>query len=338
MPQLRSKSRRPTQYDVARHAGVSQTTVSHVLNNNMDIAIPDETRQRIQSAMLELGYVPDRGARSLRTQKTYTIAAIIPDITNPFYPSFIRGIQDIVEANDYDLISYNSDGIREKEIKCLNSCQQNRVDGIITVLFYDYADLLLGLDIPVVKLDPKPAGPHPFDILFTDAIKASRVMTNYLIEKGYSPIAMIAGVPGTPANLRMVGYKQALQEHNIQVDETLIKNGYYAEKGGYEAMQDLLAQPRRPRAVFAANDLMAMGAMLAMREAGLRIPQDIAIAGFDDIPAARLVNPPLTTVNQFQENLGRRAAEMLFERISGNLPEEGRTIEEPCELIIRESA
>jgi LacI family transcriptional regulator len=103
-------------------------------------------------------------------------------------------------------------------------------------------------------------------------------------------------------------------------------------------MQDLLAQPRRPRAVFAANDLMAMGAMLAMREAGLRIPQDIAIAGFDDIPAARLVNPPLTTVNQFQENLGRRAAEMLFERISGNLPEEGRTIEEPCELIIRESA
>jgi LacI family transcriptional regulator len=338
MPQLRSKSRRPTQYDVARHAGVSQTTVSHVLNNHMDIAIPEETRQRIQSAMQELGYVPDRGARSLRTQKTYTIAAIIPDITNPFYPSFIRGIQDIVEANDYDLISYNSDGIREKEVKCLNSCQQNRVDGIITVLFYDYTDLLLDLDIPIVKLDPRPAGPHPFDILFTDGIEASRVITHYLVEKDYSPIAMIAGVPGTPANLRMVGYKQALQEHNIPVDETLIKNGYYAEKGGYEAMQNLLAQTRRPRAVFAANDLMAMGAMLAIREAGLRIPQDIAIAGFDDIPAARLVNPPLTTINQFQENLGRQAAEMLFERFSGSINEEGRTVEAPFDLVLRESA
>jgi LacI family transcriptional regulator len=338
MPQLKPKSRRPTQYDVARHAGVSQTTVSHVLNNNMEISIPDETRQRIQNAMQELGYVPDRGARSLRTQKTYTIAAIIPDITNPFYPSFIRGIQDIVEANDYDLISYNSDGIREKEVKCLNSCQQNRVDGIITVLFYDYTDLLLDLDIPIVKLDPRPAAVHPFDILFTDGIEASRVITNYLIGKGYSPIAMIAGVPGTPANLRMVGYKQAFQEHNIPVDEALIKNGYYAEKGGYEAMQDLLAQSRRPRAVFAANDLMAMGAMLAIREAGLRIPQDIAIAGFDDIPAARLVNPPLTTINQFQESLGRKAAEMLFERLCGDIAEEGRTVEAPFDLVLRDSA
>jgi LacI family transcriptional regulator len=338
MPQLKPKSRRPTQYDVARHAGVSQTTVSHVLNNNMEISIPDETRQRIQNAMLELGYVPDRGARGLRTQKTYTIAAIIPDITNPFYPSFIRGIQDIVEANDYDLISYHSDGIREKEVKCLNSCQQNRVDGIIAVLFYDYTDLLLDLGIPIVKLDPRPAGSHPFDILFTDGIEASRVITNYLIGKGYSPIAMIAGVPGTPANLRMVGYKQACQEHDIPVDEALIKNGYYAERGGYEAMQDLLAQPRRPRAVFAANDLMAMGAMLAIREAGLRIPEDIAIAGFDDIPAARLINPPLTTINQFQESLGRKAAEMLFERLCGNMAEEGRTVEAPFDLVLRDSA
>ncbi len=336
--QPKLKNRRPTQYDVAEHAGVSQATVSHVLNNTSAISVPEETRQRILAVVQELGYIPNLSARSLRTQKTYTIAAIIPDITNPFYPSFIRGVQDIVEANDYDLISYNSDGIREKEVKCLNSCQQNRVAGIITVLFYDYTEFLLDLDIPIVKLDPRPAGPHPFDILFTDGIEASRVITDYLVEKGYSPIAMIAGVPGTPANLRMVGYKQALQEHNLAVDETLIKNGYYAEKGGYEAMRELLAQPRRPRAVFAANDLMAMGAMLAIREAGLRIPQDIAIAGFDDIPAARLVNPPLTTINQFQENLGRQAAEMLFERINGSITEEGRTIEAPFDLVLRESA
>ena len=333
-----SRSRRPTQYDVARLAGVSQTTVSHILNNNVLISVPEETRQRILTAIQELGYIPDRNARSLRTQKTYTIAAVIPDITNPYYPSFMRGIQDVAESHNFDLITYNSDGIFEKEVKCLCSIQYNRVDGLITALFYDHNDFLLGLDIPVVKLDLKPKGAHPFDIVYFDNIAAARIVVNHLIAKCYLPIAMIAGIPNTPADQRSIGYRQALEEHNIPVDENLVIRGNYAEKGGYEAMQKLLEQPRRPRAVFAANDLMAMGAMLAIHEAGLRIPQDIAIAGVDDIPAARLVNPPLTTINQFQENIGRRAAEMLFERIDGTVLEEGRTVEYPFEFVIRESA
>jgi LacI family transcriptional regulator len=338
MAQRESRSRRPTQYDVARLAGVSQTTVSHILNNNALISVPEETRQRTLAAIQELGYIPDRNARSLRTQKTYTIAAIIPDITNPYYPSFMRGIQDVAESHDFDLITYNSDGFFEKEVKCLRSIQHNRVDGLITALFHDHDDFLLRLDIPVVKLDRKPKGPHPFDIVYFDNVAAARIIVNHLVAKGYLPIAMIAGVANTPADLRSVGYRQALQEHNLPVDENLVIRGNYAEKGGYEAMQKLLAQPRRPRAVFAANDLMAMGAMLAIHEARLRIPQDIAIAGVDDIPAARLVNPPLTTINQFQENIGRQAAEMLFERINGTVLEDGRTVEYPFEFVIRESA
>ena len=338
MAQRETRSRRPTQYDVARLAGVSQTTVSNILNNNTMISVPEETRQRILAAIQELGYIPDRNARSLRTQKTYTIAAIIPDITNPYYPSFMRGIQDVAEAHDYDLITYNSDGICEKEVKCLHSIQNNRVDGLITALFHDYDDFLLSLDIPVVKLANKPEGEHLFDIVSFDNIAAARVIVNYLIAKRYLPIAMIAGVPNTPADQRSNGYRLELEAHNLPVDENLVIHGNYAEKGGYDAMQKLLAQPCRPRAVFAANDLMAMGAMLAIYEAGLRVPQDIAIAGVDDIPAARLVNPPLTTINQFQKNIGRKAAEMLFERIDGIILGEGRTVECPFEFVIRESA
>jgi LacI family transcriptional regulator len=338
MAQREVRSRRPTQYDVAKLAGVSQTTVSNILNNNPAISVPEETRQRILAAVHELGYIPDRNARSLRTQKTYTIAAIIPDITNPYYPSFMRGIQDVAESHNFDLISYNSDGIFEKEVKCLCSILNNRVDGLITALFHDHNDFLASLGIPVVKLDLKPKGMHPFDIIYFDNIAAARIVVNYLIAKSYLPIALIAGVPNTPADQRSIGYKQALEEHNISLDENLIIRGNYAEKDGYDAMKSLLHQPRLPRAVFAINDLMAMGAMLAIHEAGLRIPDDIAIAGIDDIPAARLVNPPLTTINQFQENIGRRAAEMLFERINGTVPEEGRTVEYPFEFVIRESA
>jgi len=236
------------------------------------------------------------------------------------------------------LITYNSDGICEKEVKILTSIQHNRVDGLIIVLFHDHDDFLLSLDIPVVKLANKQEGPHLFDIVSFDNIAAARMMVNYLIAKQYMPIAMIAGVPNTPADQRSVGYRLELEAHNLPVDERLVIHGNYAEKGGYDAMQKLLAQPCRPRAVFAANDLMAMGAMLAIYEAGLRIPQDIAIAGLDDIPAARLINPPLTTINQFQENIGRQAAEMLFERINDIVLADGRTINCPFEFVIRESA
>src|SRR5262245_56230237 len=144
----RNGRRRPTQADVARHAGVSQTTVSHVLNQSGTIAVPEETRQRILAAVEALGYIPDRTARSLRTRKTYTIASIIPDITNPFYPAFERGIQDIANQHGYDLITYNTDGVAEKELRCLASIQQGRVDGVIVVLFHLSArDLLPLLDM-----------------------------------------------------------------------------------------------------------------------------------------------------------------------------------------------
>jgi LacI family transcriptional regulator len=337
------RGRKPTQADVARVAGVSQALVSYVLNDNPTISVPETTRRRILDAIDELGYVPDGAARSLRTRKTHTIAGIIPDITNPFYPAFERGIQESAESHGYDLIVYNTGGVAEKERRCLRSVQQGRVDGVVAVFFHlGVKDLsaLLERDIAVVRLESRSrAGPFdlPLDNLYVDNEAASRAAVGYLIGRGHKRIGMLTGSQG-PGLARVIGYQRALAEHRILADESLIRDGEFKEDGGYRAMRKLLELSPRPTAVFAANDMMAMGALMAIREAGLEIPRDVALMGFDDTPTTRLVTPPLTTVTQFQERLGRRAAGMLFERLDGTAPEHGRYEEMPYELIVRESA
>lgn len=334
--------KRPTQADVARRAKVSQAMVSYVLNDTSTVSVPPETRRRILQAMDELGYVPNMTARSLRTKKTYTIAGIIPDITNPFYPAFERGIQDVAEQQGYDLIMYNTDGIAEKERKGLRSMLQGRVDGLIAVLFHLTAtDLfpLLETNIPIVRLEPtrRKIGTYPLDNLYVDNVAAANSAVTYLVQQGHRRIGMIAGQAG-PGQFRVQGYQVALVEHQLPANGSLIRSGDFAEEGGYQGMQALLELSPRPTAVFAANDLMALGALMALREAGLAVPTDMAVMGFDDIPTAKLVNPPLTTVTQYQEQLGRRAAEMLFERLNGTAPETGRCEEMPYDLVKRESA
>jgi LacI family transcriptional regulator len=336
--------KRPTQDDVARIAGVSQTVVSIVLNDRSPVAISAETRQRVRAAIDELGYVPDGSARSLRTRKTLIVASLIPDITNPFYPAFERGIQDVADANNYDLIAYNTDGIRSKELRCLRAMQRVRVDGIIATPFQLTAEdfsPLLDNGVPVVvfgELAGEPASP-PFDSIFVNDSAAARELVTYLLDRGYRPLGMIAASDDhVRREGRVRAYRQALAEMSLPQEEVLTRGDDPTEAGGYTAMQTLLARSPLPRAVFAANDMMALGAMVAIREAGLRVPDDIAVAGFDDIPVANLLNPPLTTVAQFPERLGRRAAEMLFERLNGTVTGEARRVEMPYELRVRESA
>lgn len=334
--------KRPTQADVARLANVSQAMVSYVLNANDSVTIPGETRERILHAMQSLGYQPNRTARSLRASKTYTIAVVIPDITNPFYPAFERGIQDVADQHQYDVITYNTDGLAEKEHRYLHSLLEGRVDGVVTVLFHTSATALFQLlnhNIPVVRLEAahKNAGERPLDNVYLDNVAAAQAAGRHLLDKGHERIGMLTGSEG-PSAYRLIGYSLMLQERGMPLDEGLIKTGDFNEAGGYVAMQALLAQMPRPTAVFAANDLMAMGAYLAIKEAGLRIPEDIAVVGFDNIPTAKLVSPPLTTVDQFQRNVGRRAAEMLFERLMGVSFPMGRSEELPHQLIVRESS
>jgi len=333
--------RRVTQGDVAKKAKVSQAMVSYIVNNNQSVTIPDETRQRVLAVMNELGYVPNITARRLRSSKTYTIAGIIPDITNPFYPAFERGIQDVATKNNYDLIMYNTDGTLEREQKCLKSMLQGRVDGIVSVFFHIHARQLFSLieqGTSVVRLEgmPKATGTQPLDNIYIDNIVASRTAVEYLIYRGHSRIGMLTSHEG-PARFREIGYREALTAHSIQYRKDLLSFGEYSEDGGYSAMIRLLSIEDQPTAVFAANDLMAMGAMVAIREANLHIPNDIAIIGFDDIPTAKLVYPALTTVAQFQRNMGQRAAEMLIDRLNGTAPEQGRSVEMPYELIIRDT-
>jgi LacI family transcriptional regulator len=321
---------------VAREAGVSPMTVSRVLNGHPHIA--DETRQNVVRVMEELGYVPDRNAQTMRTNKTYTIAGVIPDITNPFYPEFERGIQDIADQLDYDLIVYNTDGILAKEKKTLRSLQTNRVDGVIAVFFQLDEQELQTLDVPVVLLAQKPDTAPCCDTVYVDNAAAAQAAVEHLIERGHKCIGMLAGKEGDPPHYsRIAGYRQALAAKGILYDELLVQSGDFTESGGYQSMRELLNRDTCLTAVFAANDLIAMGAMLAIREAGMNIPDDIAVVGFDDIPAAKLVRPPLTTIRHNQSQIGRKAAELLFERLNGEAPDVCRAVEMPYELIVRET-
>jgi len=331
-----------TQKDVAELAGVSQAIVSHVVNET-DKAIPEATRQRVLKAMDELSYIPNKAARSLRGQKSYAIACIVPDITNAFFPAFLRGIQSVADSHDYDLIIYDSNTSDVKELHYVRTLGCGHVDGAVAVLFHRdqriVADLL-DKGIHLVTLEQGCPEPDCWlhDVVYVDDINAARKAVSYLIQLGHARIGILSGTAGTPPyRNRLLGYSQALADHGLSFDDLYVRNGDYTEKGGYLEMQALLDLPVKPSALFAANDLMAIGAMLAVQNEGLRVPQDIAIIGFDDIPAAKLVNPRLTTVAQFQDQIGQQAAAILFDRLCGQVSGQPRCVEMPFEIVIRES-
>jgi LacI family transcriptional regulator len=293
--------------------------------------------------MEELGYTPNKAARSLRTQKTTTIACLVPDITNAFFPAFLRGIQSVADQHNYDLIIYDSNTLAAKEIHYARTLGNGHIDGAVAVLFHRddeiITDLLVkGLHLVTFEGECPTPGTWPHDCVYVDNVFAAKAAVKYLIENGHTRIGMLSGTEGTPPQRRRLqGYRQALADHHLDFDYELVRLGDFTEKTGYAEMQMLLSLPELPSAVFAANDLMAIGAMLAVQNAGLLIPQDIAIMGFDDIPAANLVRPQLTTVRQFQQETGRQAAKLLFDRLCGEAPPEIRTIEMPFEIVKRAS-
>lgn len=338
----RSRPKQATQADVARAAGVSRTTVSYVLSNDESVAIPAETRQRVRDVIRALDYTPNRAAQRLRSQKTYTIAGIIEDITNPFHPALERGIQDVAEQHGYDLIMYNTDADPAKERKALDAALRNRVDGVIgsfSAIGMDDFALLPAAEIPMVWL----TGQAPrrsidgLDVVYVDNIQAARVAVSYLADAGHARIAMLAG-HGHPQQDRLIGYRRALEDHGLAYRDDYVQGQRFSIDEGRRAMRVLLTLEPRPTAVFGASDLLAVGAILAIKESGLRIPDDIAVVGFDNVLVAEVVSPPLTTIALNQAALGHRCGELLFERIRGLAPEEGRTVEMPFELVIRGSA
>ena len=302
--------------DVAERAGVSVTTVSHVVNETRPVS--DELRQRVSAAMDELGYQPNRLARSLRLQETHTIGMIVPDSANPFFAEVARGIEDTSFEQSYNVILCNSDGNLDKELLYTNVLVEKQVDGILFVaagVSTEHIRALQTRRMPLVLVDRDIPG-VAVDSVLTDNARGGWQAIHYLIELGHRRIGCITGPSDvTPSAERVTGYRQALREAGIAADENLVVKGDFQYQSGFRATQQLLEVNDPPTAVFACNDLMAVGAISAVIESGRKVPADLSVIGFDDVPLASFTNPPLTTIAQPKYEMGALATTMLLERV-----------------------
>ena len=323
--------------EVAEKAGVSVTTVSHVINQSRPVSL--ELQERVRLAMDELGYQPNRLARSLRRGETHTIGLIIPDGVNPFFAEVARGIEDTGFEHGYSVILCNSDGDLEKELHYTNVLNAKQVDGIIFVavgVSHDHINLLQSRGLPVVVVDREVPGVKVSTVI-TDNQKGGWLATNHLIGLGHHRIACLAGPHNlTPSAARVTGYRKALEQHNLKINEEYILRGDFQYQSGCQRMDQLLEIEVPPTAVFACNDLMATGALCAAVEKGYRVPDDISIVGYDDVELASYTSPPLTTIRQPKYEMGVLAVRMLLENINEpNQDFDYRMLE--TELVIRKS-
>ncbi|GAA1851753.1 LacI family DNA-binding transcriptional regulator [Asanoa iriomotensis] len=329
---------RPRIGQVAELAGVSATTVSHALNGRRPVSA--ETRQRIMDAIAELGYRPNVVARGLRAGRSLTIGLVIPDITNPFYPVLARGVQDVLGPAGYDEIITNTNGVRDLERAALDKMISRQVDGVAFAVFHTHADDLrpvIDARIPVVRLGGRQSLPG-VDLVHSDDEGGARAAVEYLIHSGYQRIAFICGPAAEgPAAERVAGYRAALAEAGLGAARNMVVHTDFSRAGGAHGVEKLIRQRKRPDAVLCANDMMAIGALDAARERGLRVPEDLAVMGFDDIDAASLVTPGLTTIANPAREIGMACARLLLDRIDGA---EGpaREIVIPTRLVRRQSA
>ncbi|HEX2037219.1 MAG TPA: LacI family DNA-binding transcriptional regulator [Chloroflexota bacterium] len=307
--------------DVSRAAGVSISTVSHVLNGTRYVSA--ELRRRVEEAISRLDYRHNGLARSLRTRRSYAVGLIIPDVTNPYYPQIARGVQDTAAAAGYWVFLCNSDRRPETEVRLLTALEQRRVDGVLLDASWPTPDLLQAIRraaVPVVLVGSRIDEPD-LDVV-TVAPNGGLEAVRHLIGAGHRRIGLIGGPPvGPPVSggtrlAKAGGYLLALEEAGLPLDPQLIVQGDYTREGGAAAMERLLALPEPPTAVFAGNDLMAIGALAAARRAGRRVPQDVAVVGYDDIPEAAATTPALTTVAVPKYEMGTAAATLLLERLA----------------------
>ena len=323
--------------DVARVAQVSKSTVSRVMNSP-ELVSP-ETVERVRKAMQELGFSPNRLAQGLRKGRAKVLGVLVPDITNPFYTSVVRGIEDTTNSWGYSIILCNTDGDLGKERSYLEMLQ-GRIDGLVFTPALEKdenIDLVRQLSRPVVLLSRRILG-SDFDLVKVDNVQGAFQATSYLLQLGHRRIATIAGTPGTTTGEeRLAGYKEAFLSMGIQVDQSLIRYGDFKQQSGYLLTLELLNLPERPTAVFVANNFMLAGSLLAIRKLGLTIPRDISLAGFDEIPSAELIEPQITTVVQPTYDMGKAAARLLLRRIKGDIRAKVQTIVLSPKLIIRDS-
>ena len=333
--------KRPTQADVARLAGVSRATVSYVLNDRSGdrVAITAQTRRKVEAAIAELGYEPDARAQSLRRGGTRTIGLLIPDTRNPHYWQLVSGVEREGKALGYDLLLTDTALDRDREIHSLKALSRRRVDGLIVNLTFseESKGLLAELaerQLPVVVLGGLGSNLDSVDPSYGEGMAAAM---NHLLKLGHRRIGLIFGV-GSPEHggERYRHYREALLAAGLPVDERLIDACGTDIEDGYRAALRLLRLEPAPTALVAINDLLAIGARRAADELGLRVPADLSLVGFDDIPVSRYLIPPLTTVRTDTEQMGRKAVQVLIERLQNPAREVQRIII-PAHLELRSS-
>ncbi len=327
-----------TMKDVADYVGVSTTTVSHVINETRHVN--ELTRNKVKSAMKELGYRPNFLARSLRSGETKTIGLLVPDASNPFFAEIARQIEDLGYRQGYSVILGNSDNNPNKQTNYINTLIAKQVDGVILISTGGEADELQPLtenNIPIVLAD-RDVSLSLTDVVLLDNEKAGYEATRYLLELGHKCIACITGPNElSPSMLRVKGYRKALEEFDIPYQENLIEMGDFRYRSGEAAMEKLLSRSCSPTAVFALNDMMAIGAMKAIMKLGYSIPEDISVLGFDNIQFSSVVKPALTTMAQPLADFSNKTVEMLIKRMSGDAIEDNQRFILSASLVVRES-
>ena len=323
--------------DVARTAGVSPATVSRVLNDQR--YVKEDVRARVLEAIKTLNYRPNRVAQRLRAAKSYLVGVILSDIKNPFYTLALSGIEQVLSEQGLSVLICNSNIDQKRENDFISLMISEEVAGVIIAPAQEQSEAMaeaLKNGLPLVVIDRRMSRPIT-DVVLADNQQGARAAIAHLIQLGHRRIGIVNGPQRlTSGRERYAGYLQAMNEAGLTVDEAHVRFGDYQLESGYTLTRDMLSGPTLPSALFIANNLMTIGALNAIHEMGLKIPEQVAVVGFDDLPWAQSLNPPLTTVGQPAYEIGVHAAELLLNRVA--FPDRpARTVVLNTELIIRAS-
>jgi len=325
--------------DVARVSGVSPMTVSRVINESERVS--PETRRRVEHAIAELGYVPNRHARGLSRRRTGTIAVIVPDVANPFFTLIVRAAEEVARRADYRVLLCDTRADVTVERDVISEMIAHRVEGIVIAPVSDrssaHLQQLARFGVPFVLIDRTVSGVEA-DVVLGDSSGGAQQLVEHLISLGHRRIGMIVETDDvSTARDRRHGYEAALEAAGITVDPKLVTEATVDPEGGVEGMRRLLALDEPPTAVFTVNNLVALGAIEAVRSAGLEVPDDVALVCFDDIEYASRLYPFLTAMVQPAETFGTLGTQLLLERIEGRGPERTHVVVLPGEFIVRKS-
>ncbi|SFB08209.1 transcriptional regulator, LacI family [Cohnella sp. OV330] len=330
-----------TIYHIADRVGMSPSTVSRALSGRGYCG--PKTKEKILAVAKELDYAPDNAAKMLKTGRTNKIIFAVPDICNPFYFDMINGINQVLEAHGYLMILFYTKHSLQDELKAIQNLREKVADGMIMVSF-NFCDDNIGAinatNAPVVLTNAyrSPQGADRFDFVYVDTYEGIRLATAHLLDQGIERIAYLGGSLSEQTGYqRFCGYREAMREAGVPLEDAFIAESDYTEKGGYRTARAWFQGPDRPQGIVAANDLMAIGVMKACEEAGLRIPADVTVVGMDNLDIASRVYPKLTSVAMRQEEIGRQTAEVLMGRLQGDRSRQQGVRLAPA-LVVRESS